>query len=125
MNSSCKTLRPKTVFCDIDGTLVRHEKPSIVAKPSHEVKLLEGTIKKLEEWDRKGYNIILTTGRKESLRNVTVKQLSQAGIIYDQLIMGIGGGKRILINDLKEGSKEPTACAFVVERNKGISEIDI
>jgi hypothetical protein len=35
------------------------------------MELLEGTIEKLLEWDKKGYNIILTTGRKESLSSIT------------------------------------------------------
>jgi len=89
------------------------------------MKVLEGTISKLQEWDRKGYNIILTTGRRESMREQTVIQLSAAGIIYDQLIMGIGGGKRCLINDLKEGSDEPTAIAINVQRNQGIHGVEI
>ena len=45
--------------------------------------------------------IILTTGRKEGMRRITEQQLESAGIVYDKLIMGIGGGARVLINDLK------------------------
>ena len=75
--------RPKTIFCDIDGTLVKHASPSIVAKPNYKMELLDGTLEKLLEWDKKGYYIILTTGRKESLRDITKKQLSEVGIFYD------------------------------------------
>lgn len=117
--------RPKTIFCDIDGTLVQHNKPSVVARPDHTMVLLSGTIEKLQEWDKKGYNIILTTGRKESLRSQTVKQLSEAGIIYDALIMGIGGGERVLINDLKSDSNSSTARAICLERNAGIGSLDL
>ena len=117
--------RPITIFCDIDGTLVEHMHPSKASQNKYKVKLLEGTIEKLLEWDRHGYNIILTTGRKESLRKVTEKQLVNAGIIYDKLIMGIGGGKRYLINDFKPNSKEPYAIAINLDRNKGIKNIDI
>jgi hypothetical protein len=85
--------RPKTIICDIDGTLIEHAVPWESSLPSFKMKILPGTLDKLAEWDRKGYNIILTTGRKESLRNVTEKQLSEVGIFYDQLIMGIGGGE--------------------------------
>ena len=118
-------VRPKTIFCDIDGTLVKHERPSTVSRPGHTMELLPGTIDKLQEWDKKGYNIILTTGRKESLREQTIKQLANAGIIYDMLIMGIGGGKRVLINDLKSDSPHETARAICLERNKGISSLDL
>ena len=117
--------RPATIFCDIDGTLVNHSKPTDAQLPSHELILLEGTIEKLLEWDKLGYNIILTTGRKESLRKVTQDQLEKVGIIYDQLIMGIGGGKRYLINDFKENSNEPYAYSIDIKRNSGIKNINI
>ena len=117
--------RPATIFCDIDGTLVIHSKPTDAQLPSHKLSLLEGTIEKLLEWDKLGYKIILTTGRKESLRKVTQDQLEKAGIIYDQLIMGIGGGKRYLINDFKENNNEPYACNINVKRNSGIKNINI
>jgi len=115
--------RPKTIFCDIDGTLVEHMKPNIAANSFSRMKLLSGTIQKLNEWDSKGYNIILTSGRKESMREQTKKQLADVGIIYDQLIMGIGGGTRVLINDLKVSSSVPTAIALCVDRNKGIQDL--
>ena len=117
--------RPKTIFCDIDGTLVTHTKPTDSQKPIHKLDLLEGTIEKLLEWDKLGYNIILTTGRKESLREVTKNQLAEAGIIYDQLVMGIGGGKRYLINDRKPYGDENYAVAINLERNTGIKNIKI
>lgn len=94
-------MRPKTIFCDIDGTLIKHDSPEISSKPNYKMVLLEGTLEKLLEWDKLGYNIILTTGRKESMRRVTEKQLEEVGIFYDQLVMGIGGGERYIINDIK------------------------
>jgi len=117
--------RPVTIFCDIDGTLVTHAKPTDSQKPTHKLNLLEGTIEKILEWDKLGYNIILTTGRKESLRKVTKTQLAEAGIIYDQLIMGIGGGKRYLINDRKPYGTEDYAVAINLDRNSGIKNIQI
>jgi hypothetical protein len=117
-------IRPKTIFCDIDGTLVKHGPPSLTSKSDYKMELLEGTIEKLLEWDKKGYNIILTTGRKESLRKVTEHQLTESGIFYDYLIMGIGGGTRYLINDDKPEGTE-SAFAINLKRNEGINNIDI
>ena len=57
-------------------------------------------------------------------RSVTEKQLAEAGIFYNQLIMGIGGGERYLINDCKEDGTQ-YANAINIERNKGIKNINI
>ena len=120
-----KDIRPKTIICDIDGTLVKHDSPLLSARPEYKMVLLPGTPAKLDEWDRMGYNIILLTGRRESARKVTEKQLAEAGIIYDQLIMGIGGGVRVLINDLKSGKDHNTAISFNLKRDTGIKDIEI
>lgn len=117
-------IRPKTIFCDIDGTLVKHNFPTNNTDPLKTLKLLPGTIEKISEWDAKGYNIILTTGRRESMRKATEEQLAEAGIIYDQLIMGIGGGDRIVINDCKPDGRQ-TAFAFNLKRDEGIGGIEI
>jgi len=62
--------KTKTIFCDIDGTLIKHN-GSLSAQVTSEPELLEGTIEILDEWDRKCYNIVLVTGRRESLRDFT------------------------------------------------------
>jgi hypothetical protein len=116
--------RPKTIFCDIDGTLVKHNIPTENTGPLKTLHLLPNTLEKLSEWDAKGYNIILTTGRRESMRKATEEQLAELGILYDQLIMGIGGGDRILINDRKLDGRE-TAFAFNLKRDEGIKDIEI
>lgn len=115
----------KSVFIDIDGTLLYHHG---VANEQTllETKLLPGVKEKLAEWNGKGYIIVLTTGRRESERKLTVKQLQSSGIQYDHLIMGLGRGSRVLINDIKPNSdNNPTAVAINVERNKGIENIEI
>lgn len=116
--------RPKTIFCDIDGTLVKHSAPCEASLPSHKMELLHGTLEKLAEWDRLGYTIVLVTGRKESLRSVTERQLSEVGIFYDKLIMGIGSGERVLIND-KKPDGAITSYSINLERNKGLFDIKI
>jgi FMN phosphatase YigB (HAD superfamily) len=117
--------RAHTIFCDIDGTLIVHNPPTETTIPTHRPKLLPNTIEKLLEWDKKGYNIILVSGRREGARQVTEKQLAELGIIYDKLILGIGGGKRYIINDKKPYSDDNCAIAINLERNTGIGKIDI
>lgn len=116
--------RPKTLIIDIDGLICEHQPLRQNTREISQLKLLAGTPEKFEEWDKKGYRIILITGRRESMRKATEKQLANCGIFYDQLIMGIGGGARVLINDEKpDGTK--TAFAINVPRNTGLKDIDI
>ena len=111
----------KTIFCDIDGTLIQHVSPTEKTKQISTVNILPGTLQKIKLWDSKNYNIILTTGRKESLRKITEEELLKVGIIYDKLIMGIGPGERIIINDKKTDGRN-TAWAYTPERNCGIKD---
>lgn len=115
---------PKTLFLDIDGTLVEHKNPNLTSLPSHKMNVLDGTIEKLLEWNKKGYTIILVTGRRESNREITVKQLQEAGIFYDQLIMGIGRGPRVVVNDLKPNGII-SAYSFNIVRDSGVKSIDL
>ena len=115
----------KTLFVDIDGTLLKHH--GIANKQTLlETIVLPGVIDKLAEWNGKGYIIVLTTGRRESERKLTIKQLQKIGIQYDHLVMGLGRGSRVLINDIKPDSdNNPTAVAINIERNKGLKNIEI
>jgi hypothetical protein len=111
----------KTIFCDIDGCLIKHQNVY-----NEEMQLLDGTIEKIKEWDRKGYRLILTTGRRESAREITERNLALVGIAYDQLIMGLGPNVRVLINDLRpEDSSIDTAESYNLVRNHGIKNLDI
>ena len=114
----------KTLFIDIDGTLIiHHGTPNSQTKFAPE--LLPGVLEKFGEWNMKGYQIILVTGRRESERATTIKQLEEAGIVYDMLITGINRGERILINDNKPNSDWPTARAICVKRNFGITDVEL
>jgi predicted mannosyl-3-phosphoglycerate phosphatase (HAD superfamily) len=115
-------MRPTTVFLDIDGTLLKHHGSLSLIGIMPPV-LLDGVHEKLDEWDKKGYRIILITGRKESMRELTENHLKMVGINYDRLIMGIGNGPRVLINDAHEDQE--MAFGITIERNKGLKNIQI
>lgn len=118
------TDRPKTIICDIDGTLVKHVGMATEQMCNTNPQLTYNSKEAINLWDSLGYNIILFTGRKESMRNSTIKLLNDVGIVYDQLVMGIGGGDRIIINDRKTDNVRNTAYAINVIRNHGIPHID-
>jgi len=114
----------KTIFCDIDGCVFYHY-GNIKQIMSEEASILPGVQEKFYEWHNQGYTIILTTGRPESLRNFTEKELCKFGLFYNQLIMNLPRGQRIIINDIKPKSKEKMAVAFNLKRNKGMKNVDI
>lgn len=113
------------ILCDIDGVLLEHKGSLSIQTLDEEPSLLPGTLEKLDEWDRRSYKIILTTGRRESLRSKTENDLRRLGIFYDQLVMGCGRGPRYLINDMKKGSNSPTAIGISLPRNKGIADVQL
>jgi mannose-6-phosphate isomerase-like protein (cupin superfamily) len=115
---------PKTVFCDIDGTLLEHT-GSIQENVGDYPTVLPGAIDAIRAWDRLNYRIILTTGRKESTRQLTELQLAECGIHYDQLIMGLPNGDRVLINDKKPNGVRNTAYALNLVRNEGLEHVDL
>ena len=61
-------------------------------------------------------------GRKKSHRKQLERQLRKAGIFWDELIMGLSNGPRVIINDVKEGG-EDRALGYNVVRNLGIREL--
>lgn len=114
----------KTLFIDIDGTLIKH-KGNLSKQMSEEAEILPNVIEKLNFWESEGHRIILTTGRKESLRKFTEKQMLKLGIFYDQLIMGLPRGERVIINDSKPDNDMVTCRSIEVKRNDGIGNINL
>ena len=116
-------IRPRTIICDIDGIIFKYSSDISRVHLSKPI-VLKGVHDKFKEWDIEGCHIILMTGRRESIRKETEKQLSEAGIFYDELIMGVGGGVRVLINDRKPDKADNTAIAICVDRNRGLESIE-
>lgn len=114
----------KTLFIDIDGTLVKHQ-GNLSDMFLKDIEVLPGVLEKFNEWDAKGYKIILTTGRKECLRKITEDQLLKNGIFFDQLVMGLTRGERVLINDIKPNNDMSVATAIQINRNEGLKNIEI
>ena len=112
----------KTIFCDIDGTIFKHKKDlhTMLTEPPI---LLPGVIERFTEWRLKDYFIVITTARPEGTRRVTEEQLSSFGIFYNQLIMGLPTGSRMVVNDRKPDGMN-TAEAVCLDRNAGLSSRD-
>jgi ribonucleotide monophosphatase NagD (HAD superfamily) len=116
--------RKRTYIVDIDGTLICNYGKGMDVQLNEPNKLLPGVREAFLKWEHEGGYIVLITGRKSSHRVETEFLLKSLGLYWDQLIMGVSGGNRYLINDCKIGG-EQTAYAINVERNTGLKGIDI
>jgi dTDP-glucose pyrophosphorylase len=114
--------KPKTLFIDLDGTILKHCHRYSDLKENQE--LLSGVIDKFNEWDSLNFHIILVTARKPSARVITEKFLEEVGLPYNQLIMGVGAGIRYLFND-KIGENDPDRAISVnIIKDSGFGSIN-
>lgn len=114
----------KTVFCDIDGCIFKHH-GDIIEILTSPCELLPGVREVFKQWGCKGYTVILTTGRPESLRDITIKQIRNHGLYYHRLIMNLPRGQRVVINDVKPGRDMDTAACINITRNRGMKNVNI
>ena len=111
-----------TIFCDLDGTIIKHENIPDYTKG---FELLEGSLEKVNEWRKNNSFIVLTTSRDEQFRSEMEKMLKDANITYEYLVMGLPPGPRYLINDKKPYSDKKMADSFEVIRDVGVKNLNI
>lgn len=117
------TVKPKTIFCDLDGTVLKHlHRFSDLTK--NEAVVLPGVVEKINQWDSYGHKIIFVTARKESARDMTEKHLKDLGLCWDTLIMGVTSGQRVLINDKLNKNHTDRALSINVITDCGFEQID-
>lgn len=108
----------KTIFCDIDGTIIKHNN-----SPTNEhLEFLPNSLQKLNQWKTAGYRIIMTTSRTK--KNEVSKLLQKYKVPYDDLICNLPSGERYLINDVKDNLR-PMSLSYNVIRDKGINSITL
>jgi len=113
----------KTIICDIDGTIFKYSPTGHDAVANEEPEILPGVKEQFNAWEMAGHRIILITGRRESVRQITEATLVDYGIPFDTLLMGHADTGRILINDV---GKRGNCKAHVVslERDLGMDKED-
>jgi uncharacterized HAD superfamily protein len=117
-------MKNKTIFTDIDGTLV-HQVRFEELDPFNSV-ALPGVVEKMTQWFKEGHHIVLTTARPEHLRNLTIQEMDLLGIPFHQLVMGIGRAERVLINNAsEERPEEVRANGIQVQKNQGFENVVI
>jgi hypothetical protein len=114
----------KTIFSDIDGTLI--EQVRFEDLDPNVVTVLPGVSEKMNEWYEAGHHIVLTTARPWDLELITKMQMITAGIRYHQLLMGIGRQERYLINNSEKLTPDVSrAIGISVKRDEGFGNITI
>jgi len=118
-------MKSPTYFVDVDGVLFKHkgEGPCAQWEP-HTTELLPGAREQFNKWEMAGAHIVLVTARKESLRVELEDELRRHGLFWDQLIMGITSGERVIINDVKPDGQD-TCRAITIPRNVGLMAVQL
>lgn len=105
------------LFVDIDGTLVTNSSihfPPYVGNGSS----LKNNIDYLRKlYDSGKVRIILTTSRPHHMRDLTIAEMKDKGIPYDELITGLPHCRRVLINDFAKSNPYPSCSAINIPRN--------
>lgn len=119
-----KTIKNPTFFVDIDGTLVQYRKFSelstAVLTPIQEV------IDVINKYYDEGAVIVITTARPSSYELFTKQELEKIGVKYHQLVMDLGRGTRVILNDKDpENEQIPRAIGINLNRNQGWEGLDI
>ncbi len=119
----------KTIFLDLDGCTFEHAAPLTNIIKTFPGKILPGVKEKFDEWSYKDYQIVITTARPESMRDFTIRQLEYHNLYFDQLVMGLPRGERVVINDSKppkDGHPELVAAiAIPLKRNEGLVNVNV
>lgn len=107
----------KTLFVDLDGTLVTntsHLFPPYIG----EGKPLQSNIDYLNKLYSTGrVKIIITTSRPKEFYNKTIDELQEKQIPFDDIVMGLPHAQRILINDFAKSNPYPSCSALNIPRN--------
>lgn len=107
----------RCLFVDIDGTLVTNSSvhfPPYVGNGES----LQNNIDHLNSLYNSGkVKIILTTSRPNYMRELTIRELDEKGILYDELITSLPHCKRVIINDFAKSNPYPSCEAINIPRN--------
>ena len=119
-----KVIKNPTLFVDIDGTLVKYRKFSELSESI--LTPIQDVIDYVNNHYDAGAVVVITTARPEAYRLFTKQELEKIGVKYSQLIMEMGRGTRVILNDLDPENPElPRAIGINLQRDGGLEDITI
>lgn len=107
-----------TVFCDVDGTLIRSQSRFGEYSYFTDPVILENNFKVIKDMYDRGAQIIFTTSREAQYHDVTQSMLKKLGFEDCLLISGLNISNRILINDYNDANPYPRATAYNAKRDQ-------
>jgi hypothetical protein len=106
-----------TLFIDMDGVIVGHS-ASHFPPYYGETGPIKENLDILTQLRSTGkFQVVITTARIEKYRELTEKQLTDIGLEYDYLLMGMAHSKRIIINDYGKSNPYKSCDAINLKRN--------
>jgi len=119
-----KITKNPTFFVDIDGTIVKYRKFSELSTAV--LTPIQDVINFLNKSYDEGAHIVITTARPPQYELFTKQELEKLGVKYHQMIMGIGRGTRVVLNDKDPEMPDlPRAWGINFTRDKGLQDIEI
>ena len=110
--------RHLTVFCDVDGVLLRNG--SKFGPDGWASEPIVNNVKALVKLQQRGaLYVVLTTSRPASEKEYVESRLLEHGLVVDRFIADLPHTKRILINDFAPTNPYPSALAINLDRNSG------
>ncbi len=119
-----KIVKHPTFFVDIDGTIVKYRKFSELSTST--LTPIQDVIDFINKSYDEGCHIVITTARPESFQLMTKQELEKLGVKYHQMIMGIGRGTRVVLNDKDPDAPDiPRALGINFVRDQGFKDVEI
>lgn len=107
----------QTVFCDIDGVVVKNQSEFFPPLFTDVPVVLSNNCKRLLELETAGAEIIFTTARPTKFHDDIDAMLRGIGFTKFRLLTGLRHSQRVLINDFYITNPEPSARAVNLMRN--------
>jgi histidinol phosphatase-like enzyme len=106
-----------TIFCDIDGTIVKAQGRYGENSYDNEPVILHENVKRLKELKESGAQIIFTTSRPLYAEEQTKTLLDKLGFSDCAFLIGLNVSRRIVINDYNNANPYPRAEAINIKRD--------
>lgn len=109
--------RFKTIFCDIDGTIIKNQAEFWSPSYNDPPEVLEDNVARLIELQNEGAQIIFTTARNKKYTDDIAVMLDRLGFVGYTLLTGLHHSIRVVVNDYSSTNPNPSCTAVNLERD--------